>query len=121
MSPQPRRDIFQAIADPTRRAIISLLVLQAMTPNALAENFSISRQAISKHVRILDECGIIESRQQGREIYYQVPPEKLKSVADWIEQFRQLWEQRYTQLDDLLLQLKNKTNANDNPSSDANC
>ncbi|HRI41324.1 MAG TPA: metalloregulator ArsR/SmtB family transcription factor, partial [Bacteroidia bacterium] len=60
MSPQPRRDIFQAIADPTRRAIISLLVLQAMTPNALAENFSVSRQAISKHIRILDECGIIE-------------------------------------------------------------
>lgn len=104
-----RRDIFQAIADPTRRTIISLLVAQAMTPNALAEKFDSSRQAVSKHIRILDECGLLNTTQVGRERYYQVNPKKLKAVADWIDPFRQTWESRYEKLDKVLSQLKSKT------------
>ena len=103
-----RRDIFQAIADPTRRAIISLIVIQAMTPNALAENFDVSRQAISKHIKILDECGLLHSRQMGREIYYQVHPRKLKEVATWVDSFRHLWEKRFENLDTVLKELKTK-------------
>jgi DNA-binding transcriptional ArsR family regulator len=103
-----RRDIFQAIADPTRRAIISLLVAEAMTPNALAEQFDSSRQAISKHVRILDECGLVTIKQVGRERYYQVHPKKLKEIDDWLEPFRQLWENRFDKLDKVLNQMKSK-------------
>jgi DNA-binding transcriptional ArsR family regulator len=103
-----RRDIFQAIADPTRRAIISLIVVQAMTPNALAEKFDASRQAISKHIKVLNECGLITAKQVGRERYYQVHPKKLKEVAEWIEPFRRMWESRYSKLDNVLNQLKSK-------------
>jgi DNA-binding transcriptional ArsR family regulator len=103
-----RRDIFQAIADPTRRAIISLIVLQAMTPNALAEKFDSSRQAVSKHIQILDECGLVTTKQVGRERYYQINPKKLKEVADWIEPFRQMWENKFDQLDNVLLKLRTK-------------
>lgn len=103
-----RRDIFQAIADPTRRAIISLLVAQAMTPNALAEQFDSSRQAISKHIRILDECGLVTIKQVGRERYYQIHPKKLKEIDDWLEPFRQLWENRFDKLDKVLNQMKSK-------------
>ena len=106
---QPRRDIFQAIADPTRRAIISLIVMQAMTPNALAEKFESSRQAVSKHIRILHECGLVTTKQVGRERYYQIHPKKLKAVADWIEPFQQMWENRFDKLDKVLDQLKSKT------------
>jgi DNA-binding transcriptional ArsR family regulator len=105
-----RRDIFQAIADPTRRAIISIIVLQATTPNALAAKFDSSRQAISKHIQILNECGLVTSKQVGREIYYQIHPKKLKAVADWIEPFRQMWEDRFDRLDKVLLQQKTKKN-----------
>jgi DNA-binding transcriptional ArsR family regulator len=101
-----RRDIFQAIADPTRRAIISLIVMQAMTPNALAENFEASRQSISKHIKILNECGLVTTKQVGRERYYQIHPKKLKEVADWIEPFRQMWENRFDKLDKVLKDLK---------------
>jgi DNA-binding transcriptional ArsR family regulator len=87
-----RRDIFQAIADPTRRAIISLIVLQAMTPNALAEKFDSSRQAVSKHIKILHECGLVTTKKKGRERYYQIHPKKLKEVSDWVEPFRRMWE-----------------------------
>lgn len=104
-----RRDIFQAIADPTRRAIISLIVLQAMTPNALAEHFDSSRQAVSKHIKVLDECGLVTTKQIGRERYYQIEAKKLKEVADWIEPFRQMWESRFEKLDKVLTQLKSKT------------
>jgi DNA-binding transcriptional ArsR family regulator len=104
-----RRDIFQAIADPTRRAIIGLIVLQAMTPNALAEKFDSSRQAVSKHIKILDECGLVTTKQIGRERYYHIEPKKLKEVADWIEPFRQMWESRFEKLDKVLTQLKSKT------------
>ena len=97
-----RRDIFQAIADPTRRAIIALIALQAMTPNALAEHFDTTRQAVSKHLRILTECELITQEQKGREIYYQLEIDKMKEIDKWIEQFRKIWETRFNQLDDLL-------------------
>lgn len=103
-----RRDVFQAIADPTRRAILSLLALQAMTPNALAEHFVSSRQAISKHIKILNECQLVKQEQSGREIYYTYAPKKLKEVDKWLQPFRAMWESRYNQLDDVLKNLKNK-------------
>jgi DNA-binding transcriptional ArsR family regulator len=103
-----RRDVFQAIADPTRRAIIGLIALQAMTPNALAEHFDTSRQAVSKHIKILTECEIIRQEQAGREIYYHFNPKKMKEIDQWLEKFRALWEDRFSQLDDVLLTLKNK-------------
>ena len=101
-----RRDIFQAIADPTRRAIITLIALQAMTPNAIAENFHTTRQAISKHLRILAECEVVKQEQRGREIYYQLEVNKLKEMDKWIEQFRKIWETRFDQLDKVLSTLK---------------
>lgn len=101
-----RRDVFQAIADPTRRAIIALIALQAMTPNALAEHFDMSRQAVSKHLKILTECELIKQDHKGREIYYQLEIEKMKEVDKWLEQFRKIWESRFSQLDDLLNNLK---------------
>lgn len=101
-----RRDIFQAIADPTRRAIIALIAVQAMTPNAIADNFSTTRQAVSKHLRILTECEIVRQEQQGREIYYSLEVHKMKEIDQWLEQFRQIWEDKYNQLDTLLLTLQ---------------
>lgn len=101
-----RRDVFQAIADPTRRAIITLIALQAMTPNALAEHFDTSRQAVSKHLRILTECELVKQKQQGREIYYQLEIDKMKEIDKWLEQFRKIWEDRFSQLDNVLLKLK---------------
>lgn len=103
-----RRDVFQAIADPTRRAILALLAIQAMTPNALAEHFDTSRQAVSKHIKILVECQLVKQEQAGREIYYHFNPHKIKEVDTWLEQFRLLWEQRFTQLDNILNNPKNK-------------
>ena len=103
-----RRDVFQAIADPTRRAILSLVALQAMTPNALAEHFDSSRQAISKHIKILAECKLVKQEQTGREIYYHFNPQKMKEVDTWMEQFRALWNNRFDQLDHLLKNLKHK-------------
>lgn len=97
-----RRDIFQAIADPTRRAIIALIALQAMTPNAIAENFNCSRQAVSKHLRILTECELVKQEQQGREIYYSLEIDKMKEIDKWLEQYRKIWETRFSQLDKLL-------------------
>lgn len=101
-----RRDIFQAIADPTRRAIITLIALQAMTPNAIAEHFDTTRQAVSKHLRILTECELIKQEQKGREIYYQLEIDKMKEIDKWLEQFRLIWENRYNQLDNLLTSIK---------------
>ena len=101
-----RRDIFQAIADPTRRAIITLIALQAMTPNAIADNFHITRQAVSKHLRILTECELVKQEYKGREIYYQLEIDKMKEIDRWIEQFRKIWETRFTQLDKVLSTLK---------------
>ena len=101
-----RRDIFQAIADPTRRAIIVLIAAQAMTPNALAEHFDTTRQAVSKHLRILTECELVKQEFQGREIYYELEIKKMKEIDKWLEQFRKIWEDRFTQLDKVLLKLK---------------
>lgn len=101
-----RRDIFQAIADPTRRAIIALIALQAMTPNALAEHFNTSRQAVSKHIKILTECELVKQEVSGREIYYQLEIDKMKEIDQWLEQYRTIWETRFTQLDTLLSTIK---------------
>ena len=103
-----RRDVFQAIADPTRRAIITLIALQAMTPNAIAEHFDTTRQAVSKHLRILTECELVSQKQQGREIYYQLEINKMKQIDKWLEQFRKIWESRFNQLDNVLATINNK-------------
>ena len=103
-----RRDIFQAIADPTRRAIISLLVVQAMTPNAITEEFDSTRQTVSKHIQILQECGLVRSEQKGREIYYHLEINKMKEIDKWLEQFRKIWETRFNQLDNLLSTIKKR-------------
>ncbi len=101
-----RRDVFQAIADPTRRAIICLIATQVMTPNALAEHFHTSRQAVSKHIKILTECELVRQEQRGREIYYSLEIEKMKEIDKWLEQFRKIWENRFNQLDNILLTMK---------------
>ena len=101
-----RRDIFQAIADPTRRAIISLLVVQAMTPNAIADNFNTTRQSVSRHLRILTECELIKQEQKGREIYYSLEIQKMKEIDKWLNQFRKIWETKFNQLDKVLSTLK---------------
>jgi DNA-binding transcriptional ArsR family regulator len=101
-----KRDVFQAIADPTRRAIIALIALQAMTPNAIAEHFETSRQAVSKHLRILTECELVHPEQRGREIYYSLEIDKMKEIDEWLEQYRMIWEARFEQLDTLLAELK---------------
>jgi DNA-binding transcriptional ArsR family regulator len=103
-----RRDIFQAVADPTRRAIIVLIALQAMTPNAIAEHFDTTRQAVSKHLRILTECELVKQDYQGREIYYSLEVGKLKEIEKWLDQFKKIWETRFNQLDEVLLTNKNK-------------
>ena len=103
-----RRDIFQAIADPTRRAIITLIALQAMTPNAIANHFETTRQSISKHLRILTECQLVKQEYQGREIYYSLEIKKMKEIDKWLEQFRKIWENRFDQLDTLLATIKTK-------------
>ncbi|GAB3517457.1 MULTISPECIES: ArsR/SmtB family transcription factor [Emticicia] len=104
---ETRRDIFQAIVDPTRRAIITLIALQAMTPNAIAEHFDTTRQAVSKHLRILTECELVTQKQQGREIFYQLEIDKMKEIDQWLAQFREIWEARFNQLDEVLATLKN--------------
>lgn len=105
---ETRRDVFQAIADPTRRAIIALISLQAMTPNAIAEHFDSTRQAVSKHLQILTACELVTQKQQGREIYYQLEVNKMKEIDKWLNQFRKIWESRFNQLDDVLATIKNK-------------
>lgn len=101
-----RRDVFQAIADPTRRAIIALIALQAMTPNAIAEHFATSRQAVSKHLKILNECDLLKQNQQGREIYYSLEVEKMQEVDKWLHQFRAIWEERFDNLDKYLAKIQ---------------
>jgi DNA-binding transcriptional ArsR family regulator len=103
-----RRDVFQAIADPNRRAILGLLAQQRLTLNGVAENFRISRPAVSRHIKILKECGLVVVIPQGRERYVEARFEKLSEVNDWIEQYRQLWEARFSRLDDVLEELKKK-------------
>ena len=101
-----RRDIFQAIADPTRRAIVMLLAVQAMTPNAMAEHFDTSRQAVSKHIQILVECDLLTQEQHGREIQYHLKADKMQEIEKWMEKFKALMAARFSQLDDVLAKLK---------------
>lgn len=101
-----RRDVFQAIADPTRRAIILLIASHAMTPNAIAEHFTTSRQAVSKHLRILTECKLVKQELSGREIYYQLNADKMKEIDKWLAQFRKIWENRFNELDKVLSDIK---------------
>jgi DNA-binding transcriptional ArsR family regulator len=101
-----RRDVFQALADPTRRAILVLLATQAMTPNAIAEEFHTSRQAVSKHIQMLTECELVKQEQQGREIYYSIEMKKMKEVDKWLSQFKAIWETRFNQLDNVLSTIK---------------
>lgn len=103
-----RRDVFQAIADPTRRAILSLVAFQSMTPGVIAENFDSSRQTISKHIQILTECELLEQTQNGREIYYVTNARKMKEVADFIEPFRKMWDDRFNKLEAIMKNYKPK-------------
>ncbi len=105
---QMRRDIFQALADPTRRAILVLLATQAMTPNAIAEEFHTSRQAVSKHIQMLTECELVNQEQRGREIYYSLEIEKMKEIDKWMEQIKKNWEKQFNQLDKVLATIKKK-------------
>ena len=101
-----KQDVFQAIADPTRRAILTLIAVQALTPNAMAEKFDMSRQAVSKHIKVLHECELIKSEQSGREIYYHFNPKKMQELDIWLSQFRKNWETQFNQLDLLLSNIK---------------
>jgi DNA-binding transcriptional ArsR family regulator len=103
-----RRDVFQAIADPNRRAILALLANQKLTLNGVADKFKISRPAVSKHVRILTECGLVEIHQQGRERYCEAKLNKLSEVTDWVEKYKQIWEERLDALENYLSELQNK-------------
>jgi DNA-binding transcriptional ArsR family regulator len=105
---ETRRDVFQAIADPTRRAILGLVMLQVMTPGAIAENFNSKRQTISKHIQILTECELLSQTQAGREIYYHFNANKMKEVADWLEPYRKLWDGRLNAMDELLREMQGK-------------
>ena len=101
-----KRDVFQAIADPTRREILKLVSKEAMTPNMLAEYFHTSRQAVSKHIKVLTECELLKQEQYGREIYYQFNPKKIKEVDKWLQPFLELWEDSFSQLDSVLKTIK---------------
>ena len=97
-----KQDIFQAISDPTRRAILTFIAIQALTPNAMAEKFDMTRQAVSKHIKVLHESGLIKHEQSGREIYYHFNAKKMQEFDNWLSQFRQNWENQFNQLDKLL-------------------
>ena len=103
-----RRDPFQAIADPTRRAILVLLASQTMTAGAIASSFDVARPTISRHMQILAECDLVSSNPQGREIYYELKIDNMKEIDQWLEQFRKIWESRFSKLDKLISTLKNK-------------
>lgn len=103
-----RRDVFQAIADPTRRQIIGLVALRSLNLNAIADQFEISRPAISKHIKILTECGLIEVNQKGRERHCIVRAERLVEVSEWVENFRQLWEARLDSFEEYLAVLQSE-------------
>ena len=105
---EARRDVFQAIADPTRRAILLLIAAQSMTPNAIAEEFHSSRQAVSKHIQILTECELVRQEKKGREIYYHINAKKIDEIDKWIEQFKNTLEAQFNQLDKVLSTLKKK-------------
>ncbi len=103
-----RRDIFQAIADPTRRSILSLVALQAMTAGAIADSFDSSRQTISKHIQILTECQLLNQELSGREIYYHFNPNKMKEIAEWLMPFAKIWDERFNTLEAIMKKYKSK-------------
>jgi len=103
-----RRDVFQAIADPTRRAILLLVASQSMTAGAIASNFDTARPTVSRHLQILTECELLSQEQNGREVFYQLNPKKMKEIADFIEPFRQMWEARFNRLESLMKKHKPK-------------
>ena len=103
-----KQDIFQAIADPTRRAILTLLAIQALTPNVMAEKFDMTRQAVSKHIKVLHECDLIKPEQSGREIYYHFNAKKMQEFDKWLAQFRKNWETQFNQLDKVFATHKEK-------------
>jgi DNA-binding transcriptional ArsR family regulator len=103
-----RRDVFQAIADPTRRAILLLVASQSLTAGAIAANFDTARPTVSKHLQILTECELLEPEQNGREIYYHLNPQKIKEIAEFIEPFRKLWEDRFNKLETIMKKYKSK-------------
>src|SRR6202050_576183 len=103
-----KQEIFQAIADPTSRAILNLFANQSLTPNAMSEKFDMSRQAVSKHIKVLQECELIKPEPTGREIYYHFNPKKMQEFDDWLAQFRKIWETQFNQLDQVLLTIKKK-------------
>ncbi|SRR6185312_3877031 len=105
-----RRDIFQALADPTRRAILLLIAAHAMTPNAIAEEFQASRQAVSKHIQILTECQLVKQEQKGREIYYHINANKIEEIDKWVEQFKKTLESQFNELDKVLSTIKKQKN-----------
>jgi DNA-binding transcriptional ArsR family regulator len=105
-----KQDIFHAIADPTRRAILTLIAIQALTPNVMAEKFDMSRQAVSKHIKVLQECELIKPEHSGREIYYHFNAKKMQEFDHWIAQFRRNWETQFNQLDEVLVTMKNEEN-----------
>jgi DNA-binding transcriptional ArsR family regulator len=105
-----RRDVFQAIADPTRREIINLIAYQPLNLNTIADNFKISRPAISQQIKILIQCGLVQVKQQGRERYCEATLDELRNVANWVDQYRRLWTERFDLLDDLsdILKIESK-------------
>lgn len=103
-----RRDVFQAIADPTRRTILLMVTTQAMTAGAIASNFDTARPTVSKHLQILTECELLRQEQNGREIFYHLNATKMKEVADFIEPFRKIWDDRFNKLEDLMKNYKTK-------------
>ena len=103
-----RRDVFQAIADPTRRAILLLVATQSMTAGAIASNFNTARPTVSKHLQILTECQLLKQEQNGREIYYHLNPNKMKEIAEFIEPFRQMWDDRFNKLETIMKKYKSK-------------
>jgi DNA-binding transcriptional ArsR family regulator len=103
-----RRDVFQAIADPTRRAILLLVAAQSMTAGAIASNFDTARPTVSKHLQILTECELLHQEQTGREVYYHLNPKKMKEIADYIEPFRKMWDDRFNKLEDVMKKYKSK-------------
>jgi DNA-binding transcriptional ArsR family regulator len=103
-----RRDVFQAIADPTRRAILVLVASQSLTAGAIASNFNTARPTVSKHLQILTKCELLKQEQNGREIYYQLNPQKMKEIADFIEPFRAMWDERFNKLETVMKQYQTK-------------
>ena len=103
-----RRDVFQAIADPTRRAILLLLAAQSLTAGAIASNFDTARPTVSKHLQILTECELLEQEYNGREVYYHVNAKKMKEIADFVERFRQMWDDRFNKLETVMKKYKSK-------------